>query len=88
MSHFSISGHELSKTLLESEQENWALSTGQKHKTEGELAAWAKENGKEIVAPGWKPKPVDLMTDPGFDHEVDKALDKVYQDNHRIEVSS
>lgn len=79
MAAFGIATEHTSKQMYEHEQEKWALATGQKHRTAGELSDWAAKNGKAILAPGETVKKVD---DLPSDREIEKALDKVYEANH------
>lgn len=80
-SSFQIGGATAGESMLESEQKNWALATGEKHKSEADVARWCKENGKELVEKGYTPKP---PPEPFTDLEFDKALKDVYKENHSL----
>lgn len=76
---FGISGEHHAHTMYEYERDAWALATGQNHRTAGELEAWAKANGKTILSNKETLRPVDNTP---TDHEIEKALTKVYDENH------
>lgn len=80
ISTFAVSGQHDGVSFYDFEKQAWALATGQDHKTPREMEADLKEQGKEIVAPGWKPpKPKE------FDEVAcEQALDKIYHENHDI----
>lgn len=82
MSSFAVSGQHERTSHYEFEKDQWEMATGQRHQTPADLKDWCEANGKQIVDKGYVPKPPPLVED----HEVEKALDQVYEENHTIDA--
>jgi hypothetical protein len=78
---FGITTEHASKQLYEFEREKWALATGEKHQTAGDVEKWALERGKTILSPGETVKKSENLPS---DREIEKALNKVYSENHSL----
>jgi len=77
---FTITGATEAIKHYDFEKDAWALATGERHDSPRDLREWCEARGKTIVDKGYKPK----APEPFEDHELDKALDKVYHENHDI----